>query len=195
MKQEMRYLLSTLALIVLCFTNIKVYAGSWKTKVLCEETVNGRKFTETLHYDSIKNQKRYSYTILDVSEKVKSIKDSLYSFDNGGQYTEPRWMDYQLYKGETIDLCRLAYNVFFPNRKNLSDTQLNILLNFMCTNDGMVCCWEITADSSLLDIFTTEEIVLVFNKLSQFRYTSPLVRFPEKCWQNFSLFVYQRFIK
>ena len=38
----------------------------------------------------------------------------------------------------------------------------------MCTNDGMVCCWEITADSSLLDIFTTEEIVLVFNKLSQF---------------------------
>lgn len=195
MKQKMRYLLSAFIFIVLCSINMNVYASSWKTKVLCEEIINDRKLTETLHYDTLRNRKLYYYKVSDIYYKVQTIRDSLPSFYNDGQYTEPRWIDYQLEKKETKELCRLAYNLFFPNSKKLSDLDMNITLKMLSTNDGMVYCWGIISRCSLLDVFTATDMVRFFDRLSQFKYTSPLVRHPEHSWHDFSFFVYQRFFK
>lgn len=185
-------LLSAFILIVLYSINMNVYAGSWKTKVLCEEIINDRKLTETLHYDTLKHRKLYYYKVSDIYYKVQAIRDSLPSFYNDGQYTEPRWIDYQSEKKETKELCRLAYNLFFPNSKELSDLDMNIKLEMLSTNDGMVYCCGIISRCSLLDVFTAADLVRFFDRLSLFRYTSPLVKHPEHSWRDFSFFVYQR---
>lgn len=170
-------------------------ANSWKESVTKEMVVDNRTIKEILHSDTVRNRHFYSYTVSDIYEYAKQIRQRLPSFDLNGEYTEPRWSNYQQFTKETNKLHKVAYDSFYPNSKGFSDKQLGIDVKIMCTNEGKVCCYEMISKASLFNVFTDEELIAIFDKISSFVYTPPLVKHPDEGYWYFSLGIYKSNIK
>lgn len=185
-----------IVVMLFCYSSLStLQANPWKECVTKVMVIDNRTIKEIMHSDTVRNRHFYSYTVSDIYEYAKQIRQTLPPFDLNGEYTEPRWSNYQQFTKETDKLHKVAYDSFYPNCKGFSDKQLGINMKILCTNEGKVCCYEIISKASLLNVFTSEELIAIFDKISCFVYTTPLVKHPDEGYWYFSLGIYKSNIK
>lgn len=150
------------------FSSLCCFADDYR-----KETVGDRVVTE-------RRTQRYSfylYTIDKYDSKmsdVKSKKKPYIAFT-----TVPAWTNYPLHRQETDKLVEYCRSVFDNNKRPTVD-DMHISVGYILVDDGSVICTRIKSDVCLFDLYTPKEISDMFDKISTFKYSTPLVLYPKE---------------
>ena len=140
------------------------------------ETVGDRVVTEY----HVSKYDLYYYTINVYNEKARNIKNTKKAYDEVGLATTPAWTNDPLRRQEAKNLAQYCKDLFTNNKRRLSVKDMGIFVRTIIIDDGHVICTRIKSNVSLLNIFTTKELSDMFDKISSFRYSTPLVLSPKE---------------
>ena len=138
-----------------------------------KETVENRVVTERhiLEYGF------YVYTINEYDNKATEIRRKKTPYDVVTKY--PAWTNYPLHRQETDKLVKYCRSVFDNNKRPTVD-DMHISVGYILVDDGSVICTRIKSDICLFDLYTPKEISDMFDKISTFKYSTPLVLYPKE---------------
>ena len=131
----------------------------------------------------------YVYTIDKYDDKAAGIKHKKIPFDAVTTY--PVWANRQLYKQETNAFVEYCRSVFGKNKKNLTAEDMYIYIKYILVDDGSIICTRIKSDFCLFDLYTPKEISDMFDKISTYRYSTPLVLNPKEGYHEADLCIWK----
>ncbi|MDO4172774.1 MAG: hypothetical protein Q4E63_05335 [Prevotellaceae bacterium] len=141
-----------------------------------KETVGNRTVTER----NISEYSFYVYTIDVYENKAKNIKAIKKAYDEVGLATTPAWTNEPLRKQEAKKMAQFCENLFVNNKKGLTVKDMGIYIRTIIVDNGSVICTRIKSDVCLFDLYTPKEISDMFDKISTFKYSTPLVLNPKE---------------
>ena len=139
---------------------------------------SGRSITER-HYVTTDNN-LYIYSVADLNEKIEKIKKAKMPFDYCANSAYPKWNDYLLFNKECKEYVQLVRSYFSKNKKGISPTEILLSFYVMLNDDGSTICKQINSEVNLFDMFSTKEILDIFDKIGTYKFTTPVVSSPSK---------------
>jgi len=163
----------------------EAYAGNEIQNDTCLVNANGRVLVEIHH--SYEFGKYYHYSINDITAQIAEIKRTKKSFDSEGIFY-PAPNNYLMAKNELKRFHHLVDSLFMENNQQLTISEIKPRAYLLVDNNGNVYCKDIQTLISLRDIFTSEQILNIFDTLCNFKFTAPVLAsppHPEDCYIEF----------
>jgi len=168
----------TICIVVMNFFFIQgVYS-----KVISDETIIVKYMDRNIierHYVTTDNN-LYIYSVADLNEKIEKIKKAKMPFDYCTNSAYPKWNDYLLFNKECKEYVQLVRSYFSKNKKGISPTEILLSFYVMLNDDGSTICKQINSEVNLFDMFSTKEILDIFDKIGTYKFTTPVVSSPSK---------------
>ena len=139
------------------------------------EKCNGQTITEKKHI--LKNGEAvYTYNIDAFTHKIDSIKKCKKAFSDVSEF--PVWNSISL-RNATGDFNKHILNCFQNNDRNVFPNEYLNSCYYLVNDNGDVVCSKIRTSKSMFDFYSPKEILTIFKNISQFKYPTPIVRFPK----------------
>lgn len=131
----------------------------------------------------------YVYTINEYDDKAAAIRRNKKPYDV--VTTTPAWTNYPLYRQETDKFVEYCRTVFGNNKKGLTVKDMYIYIGHILVDDGSIICTRIKSDVCLFDLYTPKEISNMFDKISAYKYSTPLVLYPEEGYNETNMGIWK----
>ena len=131
----------------------------------------------------------YIYSVADLNEKIEKIKKTKMPFDYYTNSAYPKWNDYLLFNKECKEYTQLVKSYFSKNKKGISPTEILLSFYVLLNDDGITICKQINSEVDLFNIFSTKEILDIFDKIGTYKYKTPVVSSPSKGYCELPLMI------
>ena len=158
--------------LIMCFACVIIYAK--QERVLCtQKEYENRIIIEDSHLD----YGLYSYKVKDITEKIDSIKHTKLPFSDSAKY--PVWADPLGIKQVFKDATQHAKNCFAKNHNGIIPEEIVNSAYILIDDNGSVFCEIIWAKTCLFDIYSSEELISIFDEIGTFTFPTPVVARPK----------------
>ena len=134
------------------------------------------------------NYELYVYSIDSISEKVdqeKALNPSL--LPDGQLY--PNWMNRSVFNADVLNFKEYLITCFSTKKENVNYNTDHRLISckILINNEGECQLYEITSQFPLFDFYSATEIKKLFEEVSTFRFSSPIMKSPSKGYIGWSI--------
>lgn len=138
-----------------------------------------------VHYS---NYELYVYSVNIISEKVdreKALNPSL--LPDGQLY--PDWMNRSVFNADVLCFKEHLITCFSTKKENVTYNTDHRLISckILINNEGECQLYEITSQFPLFDFYSATEIKNLFEEVSIFRFSSPIMKSPSRGYLAWSL--------
>lgn len=173
MKYDLKYICFIAAIYFVALFPLNIY-GEGVTNEIKTVNYNGRIIKENHLMSKIGDI--YIYEVDNLVSQKDSIQKNKSPFRLDTKYTI--WYDQILMHNQKNAHKLFALNQF-EKKGNESATNLITGIDIILDDTGFVICYDICSKESLLDLYTAEDILNIFDSIGTFRYTVPIVRVPQ----------------
>ncbi|MDO4932645.1 MAG: hypothetical protein Q4E63_08400 [Prevotellaceae bacterium] len=131
----------------------------------------------------------YIYTINEYDDKAAEIRRKKRPYDV--VTTTPAWTNYPLYKQETDKFVEYCRSVFDGYHKGMTVKDMYIYIGHILVDDGTIICTRIKSDVCLFNLYTPREISAIFDNVSAYKYSTPLVLHPKEGYNEANMSIWK----
>lgn len=167
--------MSKVICLLLCMLNMSLLCVAQSKYTYKTYKVNSRTITE-----KISSSGWLYYTIDEFTGKTEQIKKSRIPYVFNFEPAYPIWHSEKRFLMDARSLVLFCQKIFDGYKKKKTAEEMSVSVQAILTEDGKVLCSGLSSKIRLLDYFTANEISEIFDKVSEFKFTTPLMSISEK---------------
>ena len=142
-----------------------------------KRSYNNRIVIEQRTINKFTNEESWYYSVQDITSKIENIRNTKDDVVVITKY--PMWYDQSRIREEYRNHGAFILKQFAKIGSKEKIKQSIILIDFLLDDAGVTLCNKISSKQCLFNVYSTKELLEIFDNICTYRYTTPIFRSPK----------------